>query len=343
MPHIFSISVCVIFASLGSVFGQGTTLAGSGYATPQIRLAPGEIITLFVSNTKGFGASQNATTIPLPKTLAGFSVSIRQSRADGGTFPAALLSVQPLLLCNAPDTGPNCQMTALTVQVPFEMVIGGDITGITDLIVNDNGTESVLALVAADEDHIHVLTTCETQASNSDRSSSVFPPCSGLVAHADGSLVSSKSPAQAGEVVVIYAFGLGPTSPTAKTGAVTPTPAPVLAYETLTLQFDFRPNAVPSRPYIDPLSAAPTAIFAGLTPGQVGLYQVNVRIPQSLPQIPACNSSSGGPFGYVWSNLTIEIGGVNSFDGAAICVQPSPQAQPAVNLARASHRSRDGG
>jgi hypothetical protein len=94
------------------------------------------------------------------------------------------------------------------------------------------------------------------------------------------------------------------------------------------IQFDFRPNAMPSHPFVDPRIAAPVVpgpIFAGLTPGQVGLYQINVRIPDSLPRIPACTGVAPSPLiSYVQSNLTIDIGGVSSldFDGAAICVQP---------------------
>ena len=345
---------CAMTLSLWPLFAQGMTVVGSGYATPtgagsfasDIRLAPGQIVTLFVSNTTIVSSSQQATTVPLPAALAGFSVTIRQLGASGGTFPAALLSVQPFSLCESFNIGPGCQLTMLTVQVPFEMVIGGDTPRVTDLIVNDNGTASVGFRVAADEDHIHVLTTCETQGRLSDGDNSLFQPCSGVVTHADGSLVSSTSPAKAGEVVVIYAVGLGPTSPAVKTGTSTPTPAPALAYETLFIQFDFRPNAVPSHPYFNPPTGVPVVppvvpgpLFAGLTPGQVGLYQVNVRIPDALPQIPPCTDRTiPGPLSaFVQTNLTIDIGGVNSFDGAAICVQPPPQSQPAVNLAPANH------
>jgi hypothetical protein len=122
---------------------------------------------------------------------------------------------------------------------------------------------------------------------------------------------------------------MGRTVPAVKTGDATPVPAPALGgppplgARTVDIQFDFRPNATPSHPYISPSSSPPTPIFVGLTPGQVGLYQINVKLLDNLPPIPACTGIAPSPLiSYVQTNLTIDIGGIDSFDGAAICVQP---------------------
>jgi hypothetical protein len=77
----------------------------------------------------------------------------------------------------------------------------------------------------------------------------------------------------------------------------------------LLVGFDFRPNAAPSRYFPQPVFAQ-----AYLTPGFVGLYQVNVQLPAAVPAVPACSPG-------IQSNLTINLGGMFSFDGAAICVQ----------------------
>jgi uncharacterized protein (TIGR03437 family) len=317
------LSICVSLLSFVPLSGQGMTLAGSGYSTPQIRVAPGQIVTLFVANTKSVAVNQRATSMPLPNSLAGFSVAIRQLGTVNATLPTGMLSVQQGSICGTAAGATGCSLTAITVQIPFEMVLQEEPSLPTELLVNDNGVQSEPFLVTADQDRVHVLTTCETQGSLSDGSSSSFQPCSGLVTHADGSLISPRSPAKAGEVVVIFAFGLGPTSPQLQTGVASPTPAPVLANKDLTLGFDFRPNATPSRPYVSPLATAQQPMFAGLTPGRVGLYQINVRLPDAFAPVPACSGSTPAPTSaLVQSNLTIDIGGINSYDGAAICVQP---------------------
>lgn len=323
--------LCVM--SIASVSAQTPIFMKAGYTTPTpIRVAPGQVITLYISGTKTVLPPQNpsirATTTPLPITLGGFSVTVRQG---SNTYAAPLFSVVQTPNCtDANRTSPDCIITAVTLQIPFEItplpsvVEAAQLPG--DLSVNDNGTESAHIPIAPLGDNIHVLTSCDLQGA-----SPLFQPtCSGVVTHADGTMVSVDSPAKAGEIVVIYGYGLGQTTPAVKTGDATPTPAPVLLNgHTVTVQFDFRPNAGPAFPYINPLIMAPFipgAIFAGLTPGQVGLYQINVKIPDTVPSVPPCTGTPGGiGNGFtstVLSNLTIDIGGQVSFDGAAICVQP---------------------
>jgi uncharacterized protein (TIGR03437 family) len=94
-----------------------------------------------------------------------------------------------------------------------------------------------------------------------------------LAAHLNGQVVSASSPAQPGELVVLYATGLGPTLP-----AMIPNQAPELASIVATPGFGvwLNGNQVPS-------SAVP---YAGVTPGYAGLYQVNFFVPQDAPPNP---------------------------------------------------------
>jgi uncharacterized protein (TIGR03437 family) len=99
---------------------------------------------------------------------------------------------------------------------------------------------------------------------------------SGVIVRPNGSLaMRGGSPARPGEALTIYAVGLGATSPAATTGAGSPaqeplarvTPAPLVVMG----------NAFTGATYITPL-------YAGLTPGLVGLYQVNFIVPADTPE-----------------------------------------------------------
>jgi hypothetical protein len=202
-------------------------------------------------------------------------------------------------------------VTSITGQIPVEMSVV-PLSGLpqTDITVSENGTRSKGFVVTPSVSNIHVAMGCGN-------------PAGICVTHADGSLVTAGSPAHPGEIVVIYAHGLGQTDPAVPTGQPTPTPAPVVTNH-IFLQFDFNSNAGPKSPSTNPLEP-PVNLpeFAGLTPGEVGLYQVNVKIPDTFPAVQPCATPSA--FWSVRSNLTIDISdNYGSYDGAAICVQ-SPQ------------------
>jgi uncharacterized protein (TIGR03437 family) len=95
-----------------------------------------------------------------------------------------------------------------------------------------------------------------------------------LAEHANGSLVSADSPAQAGEVVVLFAAGLGRTVPDSSSGHVPQTAAPILYGPQLQVLLNG-----------NPLPAA-SIFYAGVTPGFAGLYQINVKLPDVLPADP---------------------------------------------------------
>lgn len=91
----------------------------------------------------------------------------------------------------------------------------------------------------------------------------------GIAVHgSNNALVTTGSPARRGEVIVIYATGLGPVAPPIGTG---------VAASPQYLTFAASPVTV----MIGNQSAPP--LFVGLTPGFAGLFQVNVRIPQTAP------------------------------------------------------------
>jgi uncharacterized protein (TIGR03437 family) len=81
-------------------------------------------------------------------------------------------------------------------------------------------------------------------------------------------------PAHRGDIVTIYALGLGPVSPSVGTGTGAPAAEP-LARTANTVEVFFGGG------FITPSAAVPA--YAGLAPNYVGLYQINVTIPADAP------------------------------------------------------------
>jgi uncharacterized protein (TIGR03437 family) len=87
-----------------------------------------------------------------------------------------------------------------------------------------------------------------------------------IAQHGVGSAyVTENSPAKQGEVVVIYLSGMGATNPSVKSGVPAPG-APPFAEVTVEPTVTLNGQDAPVQ-------------FAGLTPGFVGLYQVNFQVP----------------------------------------------------------------
>jgi len=92
----------------------------------------------------------------------------------------------------------------------------------------------------------------------------------GAIVHAaDGTLVTSASPAQAGEFLSIYCTGLGALTTSVQSGSPGPAVPP------------FAPTV--ATPVVKIGAASPTVIYSGLAPGFVGLYQINIQVPAGLP------------------------------------------------------------
>jgi acid phosphatase type 7 len=85
------------------------------------------------------------------------------------------------------------------------------------------------------------------------------------VVRLDGRLVTAASPARPGEFVSIYLTGLGDVRGDLRAGAAAPA-SPLLV--------------VLAHVEVDIGGQRTEPSFAGLTPGQAGLYQINVRIPE---------------------------------------------------------------
>ncbi len=135
----------------------------------------------------------------------------------------------------------------LGIQVPHELPD----TQIHQIVVSANGQLSVPDTLEAAPAVPGLLAVGETAVAQRQ----------------DGSFVSSAEPARPSEALVLYLVGMGRTDPDATTGSPAP-PALAKARHTPAVTV----GGVPAQ-----------VLFAGLTPGFVGLYQINFLVPDGLP------------------------------------------------------------
>lgn len=97
----------------------------------------------------------------------------------------------------------------------------------------------------------------------------------------DGSLIDKEKPATAGEVIVLYATGLGPTEPEAIYGELPTRAAPIKRIS------DFKV-------FLNDQALEPSRVlYAGVTPGYAGLFQVNLHLPDTLEADPQIRLAIG--------------------------------------------------
>jgi len=170
-----------------------------------------------------------ASQIPLPRTLGNI-------RATLGGYEAPLFYA---------DGG------QVNAQVPFELT-----PGVATLVVTGKDAAGAPGTVTIVNAQPGVFTVSQSGTGQ------------GVVLDGLNNLVDSNHAVKAGEVVVIYATGLGATSPTVATGQAAPAVPPLALVTT------------PVKVTIGGVEAA--VEFAGLAPGFVGLYQVNARVPAGV-------------------------------------------------------------
>jgi len=192
---------------------------------------PGGLATVFCSKLQGISGVVRATSFPLPYELAGVSVFV-------SGFPAPLLAVADV----------NGQQ-----QVNFQVLNETADFFSADVVVKQNGNWAM------------VTTRFDLSPPGVFQVDGAY----GAIQHASNySLVTPSNPAAPGEVVIVYATGLGKVEPAPPTGQPAPSSPLPVTVEQPTVTISGFPAEV---------------LFSGLAPGFAGLYQLNVRIPQNLP------------------------------------------------------------
>ena len=258
----FGFSCALFLFSLGVAFSQtpaivqGGVLNGASFdKTPGAPLAPGSLVSIFGTGLAGTMALND--TVPLSTQLANVSVTFNG-------VPAGLDGVFP----GSPDQ--------INAEIPWDVLPPGATTGTAQVVVTNNGNMSSTAVI-----NIAVAPGIFS-----------FPPGAGyaIAINADGSLAApvgqipgiATHPAKAGDILILYATGLGAVNPPVADGAAS--------------LDQLRTTVVTPTVLIGGQSAQ--VFFSGLTPQFPGVNQLNVQVPAGVttgPKVPIQLQVNGGP------------------------------------------------
>ena len=238
-------------------------------------IAPGELVAVRGEQFT-LGAPVSAQSLPLGTTLGGATVYVNGNAAptyyvasshvenQGGqiTFqvPYGTPAGQATIRVDRSDSGTVQTGNTISVQV------ANSAPRLLQFALNSSGA-SITATAVTSTDNIVTENPVGTEyaiATFPDGVTFPVPTTTGLTSR----------PATAGDTLVFYGLGFGQTSPPATEGVAisgTTTIANcVMVFETVVL---------PGAPNI-----TSTPAYCGLTPGSVGLYQVNVTVPPGTPK-----------------------------------------------------------
>ena len=206
-------------------------------------VAPNGVLNVF--DRQPYGPLAPGTIIEIyGASLAGGAL---EAKLDGGRLPEAVNDVAVIFG---------------TKRLPLYYVSAGQINA---QIPMDAGADQLLPLVVRSGTSLSVPVRVP-----------IISQQPGLLAYDDSrlkghdenfALLSATNPARRGRPIVLYLVGMGITSPAVASGAVSPG-SPLAA--------------LPSQPKVTFAGKAAQILFAGLTPGFVGLYQVNVVVPADV-------------------------------------------------------------
>jgi uncharacterized protein (TIGR03437 family) len=213
----------------------GGIIGGAG-VTGVTALSPGSTAVIYGTDLAYRVAL--AGTPPLPRNLGGVTVDL-----DG--YPVPLLYVSP---------------TSIVFQVPWEF----DGQSLAHVVVFNGVRKSAEALVALAAYSPAIFTTNQT---GTGQGAITLAANQNILMAPEGSFPDAH-PAKKGEVVSIFATGLGPVSDT--NGRLPTTGSPQSATSS-------RLSRIPTVT----IGGAPCLVrFAGLAAGRIGVYKVDVEVPQ---------------------------------------------------------------
>ncbi len=265
-------------AGTGSAGAAFPTGSGSGANVPMSfmrSLAPlydrSAVIALSVSGFTVLPWNYDAAVAPPKITAVVNAADGKLPVAPGGLISIYGQQMAPVNIATSEvplptALGESC-LTVNGVAVPVLFVSGQQINGQLPFNVDGNA-QMTLRTPGGISDNFNFSIL---PAAPSVFRSGVAGPTTGLatITRADnGELVTPTNPVHPGDSIVIWATGLGRTSPAIDSGMPSPS--------------DPLPSAV-IQPSVTLGGVALDIQYAGLVPGSVGLYQINAAVPKSAP------------------------------------------------------------
>jgi uncharacterized protein (TIGR03437 family) len=251
---------------------------------------------------------------PFPKVLAGIFVAVTPA-TGGQTLFAPILAAMRTDTCQSAGNArcAGAKIAGITVQIPYELsdVDPKGTSGPPEvrLKVIEDGVSSAELLARVFPSRVHFIAGRHALALDTIDGIAI----GASVFHADGIPVSPGLPARPGETLTVYGYGFGKPDAPLPTGeaASVASPVPMRGNLHFSLLLPEQPDFVAASNY--PLSRYVT--YFGVTPGTIGVYQMNFVLPEAMQGTRPCDQSTPADVVVTYTEYT----DASMF---AFCVQP---------------------
>jgi uncharacterized protein (TIGR03437 family) len=268
--------------TIGDVSGSGPGVSAYNYAGLAIvTVDPGSLVPGAYTGTVTVGCNGANCPLQIPVNLEvdaqGPPVITYQSVTDNATFSPSN-PVAPGDVCVLKGAQLSLEPAASAANVPLPVQLGG-----ASVLVNNVQAPlyytsfgqiafQMPSSTAPGPALVQVVRGQETSNTVTVNQVTPFYPAIVVITDSSYNLRDANHPSHAGDWLILWSIGLGATSPAVPDGTAAPANPPASAI------------AKPQVVFLGANTMEPvTPVFAGLSPGGVGLYQVNVQIPSDMP------------------------------------------------------------
>ena len=268
--------------TLGPQFGSPAAVYRISTGTPtDLRAFVGVYIPRLLNNNgvasaAGYGAPSPGSLI----SVYGAGLGLDELTQANGLPLATSLNGLSLLVNGAP--APLLAVTPWQINAQLPQTVAPGIATFQVRYVSGSAMPSISAEVKTNSPANFVLPSTQNRLSYTQ--AAAFHAGTAIAADMD-------HPAAAGETLEIYGLGLGMTDPVVDAGVASP---------------NFPPARALQIPRVQIGGHDATVTFAGLTPGLVGIYQVNAMVPTGLKPGLATLAWIGSDGGVIYSSIAVQ-------------------------------------